>query len=149
MRSKAPLALIEQVIMILVFALAAVLCLRAFVWSDAQSALQADRDRAVVVAQRAAENLKAAGGDMAHAQAEAARRMGGVVEQGVWYVLYDQNWTAVGGYHEAAYAVYAQGVPIEVNGLWKAEVWVASCDGDGAPLFSLDVAWQEVNLDGE
>ena len=34
MRSKAPLALVEQTLMILVFALAAALCLQAFVRAD-------------------------------------------------------------------------------------------------------------------
>ena len=34
MKSKAPLALMEQMVMLLVFALAAALCLQAFVQSD-------------------------------------------------------------------------------------------------------------------
>ena len=37
MRSKAPLVLIEQMVMLLVFALASALCLQAFVKSDAIS----------------------------------------------------------------------------------------------------------------
>ena len=37
MRSKAPLVMMEQMVMLLVFALAAALCLQAFVRSDAQS----------------------------------------------------------------------------------------------------------------
>ena len=38
MRSKAPLLLMEQMVMLLVFALAAALCVQAFVKSDAISA---------------------------------------------------------------------------------------------------------------
>ena len=37
MRSKAPLILMEQMVMLLVFALAAALCLQAFVKSDSLS----------------------------------------------------------------------------------------------------------------
>ena len=60
MRSKSPLTLIELIIMIAVFAVAAALCLRAFVWSDIKSADNQERDRAVIVAQTAAEEIKAA-----------------------------------------------------------------------------------------
>ena len=48
MRSKAPLVLMEQAVMVLVFALAAALCLRAFVWSDQLSRQNEARDRAPV-----------------------------------------------------------------------------------------------------
>ena len=34
MRSKSPLVLMEQLVMVLAFALAAALCLRAIIWSD-------------------------------------------------------------------------------------------------------------------
>ena len=77
MRSKAPLVLMEQAVMVLVFALAAALCLRAFVWSDQLSRQNEARDRALLEVQNAAEALKHTGGDMAHAQEEAARRLGG------------------------------------------------------------------------
>ena len=54
MRSKAPLAMIEQTVMVLVFALAAALCLQVFVWCDRQSRDSAARDQAVLCAQSAA-----------------------------------------------------------------------------------------------
>lgn len=60
MRSKSPLTLIELIIMIAVFAVAAALCLRAFVWADLKSADNQERDRALIVAQTAAEQIKAA-----------------------------------------------------------------------------------------
>lgn len=59
MRSKSPLTLIELIIMIAIFALAAALCLRAFVWADLKSADNQSRDRAVIIAQSAAEEIKA------------------------------------------------------------------------------------------
>ena len=59
MRNKAPLALMELVIMILIFALAAALCLQAFQWASKQSQQIALRDDAVLAVQNTAEALKA------------------------------------------------------------------------------------------
>ena len=67
MRSKAPLALMEQMVMLLVFALAAALCLQAFVQSDAISQRSEARDRAVELAQSVAEVVKSCHGDLAAA----------------------------------------------------------------------------------
>ncbi|MEI3306106.1 MAG: hypothetical protein V8R40_08850 [Dysosmobacter sp.] len=47
MRSKAPLALMEQLVMVLVFALAAALCVQVFVLSGQTSRWNAARDRAL------------------------------------------------------------------------------------------------------
>lgn len=47
MRSKAPLALMEQMVMVLVFALAAALCLQAFALADRISRQNAERDQAL------------------------------------------------------------------------------------------------------
>lgn len=59
MKSRASLVLMEQLIMVLVFALAAALCLQVFVKADAISQQTARRDEAVVIAQNTAELLKA------------------------------------------------------------------------------------------
>jgi Tfp pilus assembly protein PilX len=59
-RSKTPLALMEQLVMVLVFALAAALCVQVFVLSDRTSRYGEARDRALLEAQSAAEALKAA-----------------------------------------------------------------------------------------
>ena len=147
MRSKTPLALMEQVIMVLVFALAAALCLQVFVLSDQTSRRNEAIDRAVIECQSAAETLKAAGGDTAHAQQTAAEQMGGTVEQGLWYLFYNEDWVPVDGISEAAYALYAQGVPSEVEGLAQAKVWVTE-EENGEELFSLSVSWQEVGGNG-
>ena len=63
MRNKAPLALLEQILMLLIFALAAVICLRAFLWSDDTSRHSARRDDALIHAQTMAETVKAYGGE--------------------------------------------------------------------------------------
>lgn len=59
MKSKASLVLMEQLIMVLVFALAAALCLRCFAKAEDISVQTAHRDEAVWIAQNAAELLKA------------------------------------------------------------------------------------------
>ena len=62
MKSKAPLLLMEQMVMLLVFALAAALCLQAFVKSDGLSGNSEARDRAVTLCQTAAETVRHSGG---------------------------------------------------------------------------------------
>ena len=58
MRQRPPLILMEQMIMLLVFALAAALCLQAFVKSDGISKRSEARDRAVILCQNVAETLQ-------------------------------------------------------------------------------------------
>lgn len=144
MKSKAPLVFIEQAVMLAVFALAAVLCLQAFVWSEETSKEIADRDAALLHAQSAAEVLKHCGGDMAHAQSAAAELLGGKVEQGLWYIFYDENWDTVSDWTEASFVLSAQGMPTEAEGLWKAEVWVDTCGDREETLCSIPIAWQGV-----
>ena len=71
MKHKASLLLMEQLVMILVFALAAVLCLQVFARAQGISEETLRRDQAVILARNAAELLKATGGD-----AEAAEALG-------------------------------------------------------------------------
>ena len=55
MKNKAPLALMEQFIMILVFALTATVCLQVFVFSSRMSSTGELRAHAVTAVQNAAE----------------------------------------------------------------------------------------------
>ena len=64
MKSKSPLIMLEQLLMLLVFALAAALCLQAFVLADSQSKTTSRRDSAILEVQRTAETIKYCGGDM-------------------------------------------------------------------------------------
>ena len=124
MRSRAPLALMEQILMLLVFAMAAVICLRAFVWSDSASRYSAARDEALTVAQSAAEILKSNGGDL-HRVAD---RLGGTVTDGKW-VITGEDFTVTAVMIEGSFY------------LGQAEITVTACDKtDG----TLTVAWQEV-----
>ena len=59
MRNKTSLVLMEQLVMVLVFALVAALCLRAFVQARNISEGIYHQDEAVVIAQNAAQALKA------------------------------------------------------------------------------------------
>lgn len=68
MRSRAPLALMEQTVMVLIFALAAALCLRAFALADGISRRVEATDRAVLWAESAADTLKAREGDLSGPQ---------------------------------------------------------------------------------
>ena len=154
MRKRAFLPLMEQAVMILVFALAAALCLRPFVWADGYSTRQQARDHAIVAAQRAAETLKAIGqtdgGDMAHTLTQAVQLVGGEAAQGIWYIGYDENWNQTADTGKEVYRLCVQGEPAPVEGMWQARVWVDVLEDIrvggtyNGPLFSLTVAWQEV-----
>lgn len=146
MKSKAPLAMMEQVLMVLVFALAATLCIQVFVFSGQTSRWNEARDRAVLVAQNAAETLKACGGETVDALEEASRQMGGSSSQGVWSISYDEDWNIVGE-EDAVYQLEVRENPAQVEGLGQADIQVTakqSAVSAGEPLFSMTVAWQEV-----
>ncbi len=138
MRSKAPLALMELTVMVLVFALAAVLCLRAFAWSDIRSRWNDDRDQAVLAAQSAAETWKAAHGDAALA----ADRYGGFVEQGLWTVLYDADWMPLSGRDRSCAAYEANLLGQSDDGTLRTAAVDVYREDNSEPLFSLTVACQ-------
>ena len=64
MKNKSSLSLIEQVIMIMVFAVSAAVSLRIFTYADSLSKSNALKDRAVLYAQNAAEAVIQARGDL-------------------------------------------------------------------------------------
>ena len=75
-RSKAPLALMEQIIMILVFALASAVCLQAFVYSDRLSRTDEQKQNAMTKAQLVTEYCKGCQGDLERVCGPPARRRG-------------------------------------------------------------------------
>lgn len=146
MRSKAPLALIEQTVMLLVFALASALCLQAFVKSDRISLRIEARSSAVLVSQDAAELIRHSGGNVDHALARAGELLGGDYTQGVLRVGYDEDWNPTGD--AAVYRLTAQGVPAEEPGLRRVRIQVTAEEAENmALLFELEVAWLEVSQD--
>lgn len=137
MRSRAPLALMEQTVMMLVFALAAALCLRAFVLADGISRQVEATDHAVLWAESAADTIKARNGDLAQAAAE----LGGNLDGQRWTIPLDANWQETAG--KPTYTLTAQPVESGRSLLGKAQIDVAEKNGDS--LFSLEVCWQEVS----
>lgn len=135
MRSRAPLALMEQAVMVLVFALAAALCLRAFVLADGISRRVEATDHAVLWAESAADTLKARKGDLARAAAE----LGGNLDGQRWIIPLDETWQETAG--ESAYTLTARPVETGRPLLGKAQIDVAEKNGER--LFSLEVCWQE------
>ena len=78
MKNKTPLVLMELVIMLLVFAVAAGLCLRAFAGAERISRTGAEDDRAIAAAQNGAELTKFYAGDLETAAAERGGAWDGV-----------------------------------------------------------------------
>lgn len=142
------MAMMEQMVMLLVFALAAALCLQAFVKSDSMSKRGEARDRAVVLCQNTAETLRYFGGDMGNAQVETAEKLGYQSGQGLLWQEFDENWNPIEAGAASVYRLESEGVPTDVPGLWKAQVRVVSGFNVGQEpevLFEIEVAWQEVN----
>ena len=135
MKSRAPLALMEQAVMVLVFALAAALCLRAFVLADGISRQVEATDRAVLWAESAADTLKARNGDLAQAAAE----LGGNLDGQRWIIPLDETWQETAG--ESAYTLTAQPIQSGQPLLGRAQIDIAEKNGES--LFSLEVCWQE------
>lgn len=146
MKSKAPLAMMEQMVMLLVFALAAALCLQAFVKSDQMSKRMEAQDRAATLCQSAAEVIRSTRGDFELA----AERLDAMGEQDSLTLFYDEDWKAAAPESPDVYPRYTLGacrVESGVPGLGKAEVWVQE-DQSGGELFRLETAWQEVSAHG-
>lgn len=141
-RGKASLVLMEQLVMLLVFALAAAVCLRVFVSSDQLSRRIQAQDRAAELAQNAAETLRHAGGDFQ----TAAQLLGAQSwNEDALMIDYDSDWALA---HESMrYTLGVSRLSSDVPLLGRAQVWCRD-EVDGQELLRLDVAWQEVTGDG-
>ena len=138
MRSKTPLALMEQIVMILVFALASALCLRAFVLADGVSLACEEQDRAVMAVETVAEALKLCRGDWAEAErmAEAALENVDVV------YFHSDHAEPIPG----AMQIIITPADSNTELLGLAEISARNETGD--EILSLTVAWQEVSGNG-
>lgn len=136
MRRRTSLVLMEQLVMLLVFALAGALCLRAFVWAEQSSRERADRDRALLCAQNMAQTLKSSRGDLTE--------RGAAREGDSWVLWYDGEWEPCEALGE--YRLTVQKVPTQRPGLGEAQIRV--WDREGEVLTRLDVMWQEVDDNG-
>ena len=139
MRNRAALMLMEQLLMVLVFALAAAWCLQVYAQADRISEEIGGRDRAVILAQNAAETIKSCKGDME----DAARILGAVKEQESWTVCYDEEWNRLENTKGCCYLMEIQTSEVLVTGLGQAQIQIVSYDDSKEALFSIIVAWQE------
>lgn len=148
-RDKTPLLLMEQLVTLLVFALAAALCLQAFVTADRLSRRMADREQAAIHCQNAAETLKQKAGDIPAALGElgdVGRREGFG-----YFVSYGEGWSEFvpDGVRTSSYTLRVMPLESGLDGLGKAQVTAYGWDkGEMEELFSLEAAWQEVTADG-
>lgn len=115
MKNKASLILMEQLVMILVFALAAAACLQAFVWADSMSRQIQQKDRAAVLCQNAAETVKATGSTQLAAAIPA--------QEGL--------------------KLWVQETDSGIPGLGMARIWVTD-ESTQQELFCITTGWQEV-----
>lgn len=125
-RSKAPLALMEQIIMILVFALTAAVCMQAFVYSSSLSKQGENKNIAAGYAQEVAEYCKTEKGniDLICQQLSGKRTEDGFTVS----------------YKEDEMNVYVQMVESPTV-LQKAKVTVKS--NDAIEYYSMEIAWQK------
>lgn len=140
MKSKAPLIMMEQMVMILVFALAAALCLQAFVLSDSLSREGELRDKAVLLCQNTAESYKftVTSGAARVAPAVEADKY----EAGVAY--YDENGRQT--QEPSVLRLEAQRLPDELPTLGRTVLRVYE-EATGKELYSLEFAWQKQEVD--
>ena len=125
MKGKVSLTLMELLIMTLVFAMAAALCLQIFAKADELSRATILQDRAVLLAQNGAEVMKACAGDLD----TAAKGLDGSLDGNVITVCCEELVMTI---RKAASSI---------PGLGSGEIQVhhgKEC------LFVLDFAWQEV-----
>ncbi len=140
MKSKALLPLMEQLTMVLVFALTAALCLQGLTLADRISRRQEDQKQAVIMVQNAAEMLKHTSGDFV----QSAGQLGGQWDGLGWNIPYDASWQPLADSGNAVYLLNA--VPVETDNpfLGSARIRVLR---EEEILFEITVSWQEVNVD--
>lgn len=128
MKNKATLSLIEQVIMILVFAVSAAISLRIFAYGESLSKEKANMDKAVLMAQNAAETITAVSGDF-----DAAAEMLGAerTENGFEQLQEDE---------ESAFQLKVERNESSNPLLGEAGITVCS---EGKELYTLRICWQE------
>lgn len=129
--------------MVLVFALAAAMCMQAFALADRISRHNEERSHAVMMAQNAAEVYQSLRGDAGLA----ARLYGGDGTSESWTICYDEEWRPVGASSPGtAYTLVATRSESSRTLLGVGSVTVR--DSGGELLCSLPAAWQEGGEDG-
>lgn len=134
MRSKAPLAMMEQIVMVLIFALASALCLQTFVLSGKLSKRTEAENRGAVEAQNAAESIKALGMNQYIQEQNAV-----VIKEG-FRIFFDEEWDSVFETEQAVYYLDICPVNHDNEYFWRADIVVT--EKDGTELFRIPAAGQ-------
>ena len=129
-KSSTTLTLLEQIIMILVFAVAAAVSLRVFVYADSRSERNVVNDVAVNESRNVAEVLKSTGGDFEKA---AGLLQAAPSEKGL-----EKGWSNEYG----SFFLSAEKVSAGTDGLGSAEIRVKNLDTD-EQVYAITVFWQE------
>lgn len=122
MKNRTTLLLMEQIIMVLIFALCAALCLKVFSYSDSVSLKTKASSEAALVLQTTAEKIKMDNG----------------TDNKIIY--YDVNWNETDE-DSKVYQVEIKVLESEIKYLGKANLQASDKNG---VLFELPVCWQEV-----
>ena len=148
MKNRTLLSLIEMLLMVMVFAVASAICLRAFVRADRISRDGSVKAEAALLADSYGALFKEVRGDAG----EAAERHGGTLlkesDGPVWMVCFDREWNPVPE-TEAVYILRAKqaegaasgGAAQESGYLGEGTVTVVRADGE--ELFAIPVCWQK------
>ena len=136
MKNKAPLALMEQLIMLLIFALAAALCLQIFALSGKISRRCEAMGHAVTTVQNVAETMKAYQGDLS----QHFSLLTDSEENSPARISYDADWEEVSP-EQAVYHILVTSKNSSVPGLGQAEISARTTQND--ELFCITVCWQE------
>ena len=139
MTKKSVLQLMELLMMVLVFALSACICVRCFVHADQLSRQQEQKTQAMLVAQNAAELLKAENGSLE----KAAAQMGGSCRENSWCLLLDASWEPGQDADSAECMLLVTRQDAGQLPMGKALVQVLRND---TVLVELQVAWQEERI---
>ena len=145
MKNKTSLSLMELLLMVLVFLLAAALCVKVFVYSRLRSADDELSAMAERKAQYAAEMIKAADGDLAR-----AAKMIDVdnLKCAAYYpealeMYFDENWEPHSAF-SAIHFTYRLVAEKKTEGyLGTADIVVT--DVEGKELYRLSASWQEAD----
>ena len=131
MRSKAPLVMMEQLVMVLVFALTAALCMQMFVFASSLSEKYEATDKAVREAQNLAEAMKYLGFE------ECMKERGCVqMTEHSWTGYYNADWEPA----DTKDIYYMEIFHEKSEWLWKAEIVIYF--KDGTELFRIPVTGQ-------
>lgn len=147
MKSRAPLILMEQMVMLLVFALAASLSLQAFVRSDEISLRSYQKSKASLAAQNTVETIRHSGGSLDHALTKTAEVLGGDYSEAdsSLSIVYDEEWNITEG--NGSYFLTVEEIPASAKDLHKVKVQVFDGLDKQEVLFELQTAWLEVKTD--